>query len=460
MREWDPALLDASLSQIDPLVAAALKGEATRQRDAISLLAPSMLTPRAVRQALSSLFNDLDAEGYAGRWQDDVDLHELNQFCEVYARRGPRKYNPSGPFAEYVELLAAGRLAHLFSAGTALAPEELHVNVQPLSGSSANIAILRALLEPGDTLLSLSVASGGHLSHGARFHYSGSTYRVFHYEFSSRGVLDMEEFETRIREVKPKIVVVGGSSYPRALDWCGIRGLFDSIANPPLLFADVAHFAGLIATGYYPNPVPFADVVSMVGYKTLGGPRIGVIITRQLEIARRIDRALFPGLQSAPVMGSIAALAVAARFAETDAFRSLIKSALQNAKVLGESLRRCDLELEFGGTDTHMLLLRLRSPTQPIVSLFESAGILTNSNMLPGDTKPSAALGIRMGTIGATQRGLSKQAANELGQLIADLIHGASDATGKAVNDYWREPVQRFARQHLRSPEIFLHGYC
>lgn len=459
MREFDPALIDASLAQIDPLVAAALEGEAARQRDAISLLAPSMLTPRAVRQALSSLFNDLDAEGYAGRWQDEVDLHELNQFCEVYARRGPRKYNPSGPFAEYVELLAACRLAHLFSAGTTLAPEELHVNVQPLSGSSANIAILRALLEPGDTLLSLSVASGGHLSHGARFHYSGSTYRVFHYEFSSSGVLDMEQFEARIREVKPKVVVVGGSSYPRALDWSDIRRLFDSIPNPPLLFADVAHFAGLIVAGCYPNPVPFADVVSMVGYKTLGGPRIGVIITRQLEIARRIDRALFPGLQSAPVMGSIAALAVAARFAETDNFRLLIKSALQNAKVLAESLRQRDLELEFGGTDTHMLLLRLRTPTQPIVSLFESAGILTNSNMLPGDTKPSEALGIRMGTIGATQRGLSVRAADELGQLIAELIHAASDATSKAVNDYWRGRVQHFAKHYLRSPEIFLHGY-
>src|ERR1041384_4911791 len=273
MSLWNPALLDASLADIDPLIASVLREEATRQRNAFSLLAPSMLTPLSVRQALSSLFNDLDAEGYAGRWQDEA-LDEVNQFCEAYKQRGPRKYNPSGPFAEYVELLAAARLAHLFARGTALTPEQLYVNVQSISGSSANIAILRALLEPGDALLSLSVASGGHLSHGARFHYSGSTYRASHYEFSTCGTLDMKMLEARIRELQPKVVILGGSSYPRALDWRAVRELLDSFDNPPLFFADVAHFAGLIATGCYPNPVPFADVVSMVGYKTLGGPRI------------------------------------------------------------------------------------------------------------------------------------------------------------------------------------------
>ncbi len=459
MSVWNPKLLDASLAEIDPLMAGVLSEEATRQRDAISLLAPSMLTPLSVRQALSSLFNDLDAEGYAGRWQDE-DLHELNQFREVYAQRGPRKYNPSGPFAEYVELLAARRLAHLFSSGTSLTPEDLYVNVQPVSGSSANIAILRALLEPGDALLSLSVASGGHLSHGARFHYSGSTYSVSHYEFSTGGTLDLEVLETRIRELQPKVVIVGGSSYPRALDWRSVRELLDSFDNPPLLFADVAHFAGLIATGCYPNPVPFADVVSMVGYKTLGGPRIGVIITRDEVIARRVDRALFPGIQSAPIMGAIAALAVAAQLAGTDAFRSLIESSLRNARVLGESLKQRDFELEFGGTDTHMLLLRLRTPTLPIVSFLESAGILTNSNMLPGDAKPSEAHGIRIGTIGVTQRHLTEQAANELGSLIADVIARASNGHTTLDLDYCRRQVQCFSKQQLYSPEIFLPGYC
>src|SRR5262245_27218030 len=164
-----------------------------RQRHAISLLAPSMFAPRAVRQALSSLFSDLDAEGYVGKWQDIEDVGDMTGFCEAYTRRGTRKYNPSGPFAEYVELLAAWCLARLFSSGTPLLREELHVNVQPLSGSAANIAILRALLAPGDSLLSLNVASGGHLSHGARSHYSGATYRVSHYEFSGSGVLDLEQ---------------------------------------------------------------------------------------------------------------------------------------------------------------------------------------------------------------------------------------------------------------------------
>jgi glycine hydroxymethyltransferase len=459
MNEWNPGLLDAPLAEIDPLMANVLREEAARQRDAISLLAPSMLTPLSVRQALSSLFNDLDAEGYAGRWQAEA-LGELDRFRDVYAQRGPRKYNPSGPFAEYVELLAAARLAHLFSSDTSLTPEELYVNVQPISGSSANIAILRALLEPGDALLSLSVSSGGHLSHGARFHYSGSTYRVSHYEFSSCGTLDMDVLKDRIRECQPKVVIVGGSSYPRALDWRSVRELLDSFANPPLLFADVAHFAGLIATSCYPNPVPFADVVSMVGYKTLGGPRIGVIITRDERIARRVDRALFPGVQSAPVMGAIAALAVAARFARTDAFRSLIANSLRNARVLAHSLKQRDLELEFGGTDTHMLLLRLHTPTPPIVSFLESTGILANSNMLPGDVKPSEARGIRMGTIGLTQRGLNALAAQELASLIVEVVNTASNGHTTEDLEHCRRRVQCFAAQQLYSPAIFEPGYC
>lgn len=459
MDEWDPALLDASLEQVDPLVADALDGEAARQRDAVSLLAPSMFTPRAVRQALSSLFSDLDAEGYVGKWQDEADMGDMKGFCDAYKQRGPRKYNPSGAYAEYVELVAACRVARLFSFGTTLSPEELRVNVQPLSGSAANIAILRALLEPGDPLLSLNVASGGHLSHGARFHYSGATYRAAHYEFSSSGALDMEHFEARIRETQPKLVIVGGSSYPRSLDWQRIRESLDSFDRPPLLVADVAHFAGLIAAGCYPNPVPFADVVSMVGYKTFGGPRCGVIITRHPELARRLDRAVFPGLQSAPVMGAITALAVAAGIAATGAFRSLIERALRNAKALGASLSRRGLELEFGGTDTHMLLLRLASPTPPLVSLLEHAGVLTNSNMLPGDTKPSEARGIRMGTVGVTQRGLTEQAADELGELIADLIGAAGDATGGTDSDVWRERVRAFAGARLGSPQIFSRGY-
>jgi glycine hydroxymethyltransferase len=457
--EWDAVFLDSSLEQIDPVLAEAIAKEAARQREAVNLLAPSMLAPTAVRQALSSVFNDLDAEGYAGDWQDNECPEDLAQFGETYYRRGPRKYNPCGPFAEFVELTAARRIAHLFSSNTGLDPTELYVNVQPLSGAAANIAILRALLEPGDPLLSLDMAAGGHLSHGANFHYSGATYRAFHYGLSSDGRIDLDQLEDRIREAAPKVVIVGGSSYPRSIEWRQIRDVLNRAARPPLLIADVAHFAGLIAAGYYNNPLPFADVVSMVGYKTLGGPRIGVIVARNVEIARRINRAVFPGIQSAPIMGAIAGLAVAARIAGTIQFQSLIKQSLRNAQLICNALRECEFNLEFGGTDTHMLLVRLSRPTLPLVSALERLGILTNSNMLPGDIGAGEARGIRIGTVGVTERGLSEKAAVELGRLLSEAIRSVSKNTNIDSGDHLRERVVSFAIENLRAPGIFQRGY-
>jgi glycine hydroxymethyltransferase len=452
------AIIDSPLEQLDPLIAKAIGGEAERQRQAINLLAPSMFLPRAARQALSSVLNDLDAEGYAGDWQDSSNRVDLDDFCKSYDQRGPRKYNPSGPFAEYVELTAARRIARLFSSGTGLKPEQLHVNVQPLSGSAANIAILRALLEPGDSLLSLELASGGHLSHGAGFHYSGATYKVSHYGIPSGGRLDLDQFQARVRESQPEAVIVGGSSYPRAIDWKAIREAINQVSRPPILIADVAHFAGLIAAGCYPNPLPFADVVSMVGYKTFAGPRIGTIITHDPDLARKINRAVFPGTQSAPVMGAIAALAVAARIAQTDDFRLLMRQAIINAQALSEALLNERLQIEFGGTDTHMLLVRLARPTSQVVSSLERVGILTNSNMLPGDAGPMEAHGIRMGTVGITQLGLSESSATELGRLLAGMICSTGDVQGD-VADRLREEVRAFVRENLQTPDIFARGY-
>ena len=457
--EWDPAFLDSSLEEIDDVLAEAVASEAARQRQAVNLLAPSMVLPTAVRQVLSSVFNDLDAEGYPGSWQDNEYAEDIARFSEAYRRRGPRKYNPCGPFAEFVELTAARRIAHLFAANTGLDPDALFVNVQPLSGAAANIAILRALLEPGDPILSLDMASGGHLSHGASFHFSGATYRAFHYGISGEGQIDFVQLEDRLCEARPKVVLAGGSSYPRAIDWSRIREILDRSPSPPLLIADVAHFAGLIAAGCYNNPLPFADVVSMVGYKTLGGPRIGVIISRNPEIAHRINRAVFPGIQSAPIMGAIAALAVAARIAGTVEFKSLIRRSIANARLVCKALREGDLDIEFGGTDTHMLLTRMSTPSMPIVSALERLGILTNSNLLPGDREPGKARGIRMGLVGITQRGLSENSAEDLGRLLCEAINAVKSDLSFGSNEGLRKRVVSFVADNLRSPQIFQRGY-
>jgi glycine hydroxymethyltransferase len=420
---WNPGYLTLPLHELDPEISGLLNREVSRQHRAVHLLAPSMLISRSVRECLASVLGNLDGEGYVGR---SPGLGDFKDFAAEYRRRGPLKYNPSGPAAEYIEHLAMHRVATMLAHGTSVDAGDIWVNLQPASGSIANVAILRGLAAPGSTILALDTASGGHISHGAPFHYTGQMYRTAWVAMGVQSTaLDLDELRRAVAMVRPQVVMLGASSFPRRIDWAGVRGVLDEVAAGarPILVADIAHFAGLVAAGCYPNPLPWADVVSFVGYKTLGGPKSAVIVTRDPATARKIDRALFPGLQGAPRVAEIAAMAVAAGFAATPQFRTLIERSLEVAQVFARVLRgECGQRLAFGGSDTHMLMIDHSKPVNRLVQLLEQVGILVNANLLPGDAAPAASRGIRMGTVAVVQRGLSPATAKDLARLVGAVI--------------------------------------
>lgn len=431
------------LSIVDPHVDRLLGIERQRQRAGLHLLAPSMLVSPAIRECLASDLGSLDGEGYASRSFADFD-----DFLVAYGEAGASKFNPSGPAAEYLENLAQERLAEVFSRGTGLSPRSLSVNVHPASGSIANLAILYGLLEPGATVLSLSTAAGGHISHGAAFHRSGKDFNFVHVGLArDDNSLDYARLEEAFRANKPAAVLVGASSFPRQIEWNLLRGMIDAdSASDCFLIADIAHFAGLVTAGAYTNPLPAADVVSLVGYKTFGGPKSAVIICRDPEPAKRISRSLFPGIQGAPRMTEIAAMAVAACTSGTPMFQLTIERAVRLATQCGESLRELGVPLAFKGTDTHMLLVDLGPDANRVVMDLESVGIFANANLLPGDSGPSRSTGLRIGTVGAAQRGLGPEHASELASLLYGVIgHIRRDGGRESA----RELVSDFVGTHL-----------
>lgn len=440
-------LLDRGIAEIDPLVARVLASEERRQRQALHLLAPSMIVTRAIRDCLGSVMGNLDGEGYPAPGLDPS--AGFPAFEKEYWLRGGAKYNPSGPAGEYLELLARARIADLLCAGTGLPPEELRVNVQPVSGSVANLAIFRAVLRPGDRVVALDTASGGHLSHGAPFHMTGLDYDVRRLELD----VNAEEVEASavraaVELYRPRMVIIGASSFPRAIDWRALAEALSETRPRPVLVADIAHFAGLVSVGRYPNPVPWVDVVSFVGYKTFGGPKSAVIATRSEKYARLIDRALFPGLQGAPRLAEICALATAARVAGTPAFHALIEESVRTAAALASELAGTGKpRLAFGGTDSHMVLLQDCPRSPELARYLEAVGVLSNANMLPGDSRPSAATGLRLGMVGACQRGLRASDAPALCQLLSTAF--ADHYSGGRRQPTVREAVRRFVRERL-----------
>ncbi|KOG88174.1 hypothetical protein ADK38_21260 [Streptomyces varsoviensis] len=409
-----------------------------------------MLTTRAIRECLASDLLNLDGEGYLRDNLPDTD--DYADFERRYRDDGGSKYNPSGPVAEYIEFLAARRLARLLCAGTGLEAGKLHVNVQPVSGSFANLAVLRGALSPGETVLSLGLSSGGHLSHGAPFHQSGQDYNVVSID---HGVddqsLDLESLYKTAAAHKPRVVIIGASSFPRKISWEQVAEAVGGLSPRPVVVADIAHFAGLVATGAYDNPLPWTDVVTMVGYKTLGGPKSAAIAVRDPALARRIDRALFPGLQGAPRMAEICALATAAHVAQGDEFRQLIHRSVANAVLLRTALGEYGVHCAFGGTDTHMLVLKDQPRSVRLAQYLERIGVFTNSNLLPGDRGPTAATGIRLGTVGATQRGLESAGIPDLAALLADAFGDFRNSGAKSGT--LAERCRRFARTRLADIE-------
>jgi len=397
-------LLDSDLRDFDPDVASAVADELRRQQSTLEMIASENFAPTAVLQAQGSVLTNKYAEGYPGR-----------------------RYYGGCEHVDVIEQLAIDRVTALFGAEAA--------NVQPHSGAQANAAAMFALLEPGDTILGLDLAHGGHLTHGMRLNFSGRLYNVVAYRVrESDFLIDMDEVERLAREHRPKLIVAGWSAYPRHLDFAAFRRIADSVGA--LLMVDMAHFAGLVAAGLHPSPIPYADVVTTTTHKTLGGPRGGVILCRA-ELAKKINSAVFPGQQGGPLEHVIAAKAVGFKMAASEEFRDRQRRTLEGAQILARRLTAADVvaggvSVLTGGTDVHLVLVDLReSPLdgQQAEDRLHSIGITVNRNAVPFDPRPPmVSSGLRIGTPALATRGLDETAFEEVADIIAVALRGSLDA--------------------------------
>ncbi|MGQ9500636.1 MAG: serine hydroxymethyltransferase, partial [Anaerolineae bacterium] len=421
--------LNAELANIDAEVARLIALETERQARQIILIPSESIAPPAVLQALGSVFNNIYAEGYPPTWMVQAPpdlLLEFDHQLAYYRRYGDRRFYKGATYVHFIETLAQRRCAELFATPEVPA-EHIYVNVQPLSGAAANLAVYDAFLQPGDTLMGMNLFQGGHLSHGSPFHISGRRYRVVSYGVDPANErLDYDAIMTSALEHRPRMIVAGFTSYPWAPDWKRFREIADACGA--LLMADIAHPAGLASAGVYPNPVGLADVIVFTTHKTLCGPRGAVIMTTDPEKARRVDAAIFPGAQGGPHPNKFAAMAVAFKIAATPEFKAMMRQIVVNAQALGRALQQRGLQLAYGGTDTHMLLVDLRPIKSTegypllgeiVVRIMELCGLVANKNTLPGDTVTAQARGVRLGTPWITQRGMGTA---EM-ELIADCIH-------------------------------------
>jgi glycine hydroxymethyltransferase len=392
---------DRPLEEVDPEVAAALRGELRRQQDTLEMIASENFVPRAVLECQGSVLTNKYAEGYPGR-----------------------RYYGGCEWVDVSEQLAIDRARSLFGAE--------HANVQPHSGAQANAAVYHALLAPGETIMGLSLAHGGHLTHGMRINVSGRLYDIAAYEVDRESsLIDMDEVARIARERRPKLLLAGWSAYPRQLDFARFREIADEVGA--LLMVDMAHFAGLVAAGLHPNPIEHgADVVTTTTHKTLGGPRAGIILCKS-ELAKKIDSAVFPGQQGGPLEHVIAGKAVALRIASTELFAERQRRTLAGAKALAEQLLRAGhgVNVLTGGTDVHLVLVDLRD-TEPALSgrdgedRLHEIGITVNRNAVPFDPRPPMeASGLRIGTPALATRGVQLEEFAEIGQIIAQALLAA-----------------------------------
>ena len=406
----------SSLARHDPEIAQVLLDELDRQRGGLQLIASENLASPAVLAALGSTLTNKYAEGYPGR--------RYHAGCEV---------------ADRAERIAIDRAKRLFGAE--------HANVQPHAGAQANNAVYLALCEPGDTILGLALDHGGHLTHGMKLNVSGRLYNPVPYHVRREDYrVDMEEVERLAHEHRPKVIVAGWSAYPRQLDFAAFREIADAVGAK--LFVDMAHFAGLVAAGEHPNPVPYADVVTTTIHKTLAGPRSGMILCKE-EYAKDIDRAVFPGSQGGPLMHVIAAKAVALRIAQSEQFRERQRQTLRNAKALAEGLIERGVEVLTGGTDVHLLLVDL-NPTgldgKEGERRLEEVGITVNRNSIPFDERPPMnPSGLRIGTPALTTRGMKEEQMMEIGDLIHEVL---GNIDNEAVINSVRERVHALTAQY------------
>jgi glycine hydroxymethyltransferase len=417
------SLFSASLADADPEIAEVIGKELGRQRDEIELIASENIVSRAVLEAQGSVLTNKYAEGLPGR-----------------------RYYGGCHYVDIAETLAIERVKKLFGASFA--------NVQPHSGASANVAAFFALMQPGDTFLGLNLAAGGHLSHGSPVNVSGKWFKAVPYGVGRDDHrIDMEEVRKLAEQHKPKVIVAGGSAYPRTIDFRAFREIADSVGAK--LMVDMAHFAGLVAGGAHPSPFPHAHIVTSTTHKTLRGPRGGFILTNDEELGKKTNSAVFPGIQGGPLMHVIAAKAVAFGEALRPSFKRYAKDVIESARALAETLKSKGLDIVSGGTDTHLMLVDLRPKrlTGKVAEIALGRAYITcNKNGIPFDPeKPAVTSGVRLGTPAGTSRGFGIAEFRQVGDLIAEVLDGLSQkgveqdaALEAAVRDKVKRLISRF----------------
>ena len=400
------AFFETPLAEVDPEIFGAIRNELGRQRHEIELIASENIVSRAVLEAQGSIMTNKYAEGYPGK-----------------------RYYGGCQYVDVAEELAIERAKKLFDCKFA--------NVQPNSGSQMNQAVFLALLQPGDTFMGLDLNSGGHLTHGSPVNMSGKWFKVVSYGVRKDDhLLDMDEIERQAQEHKPKLILAGGTAYSRVWDWKRFREIADSIGA--YLMVDMAHIAGLVAGGVHPSPLPHAHVVTTTTHKSLRGPRGGMVLTNDEDIAKKINSAVFPGLQGGPLMHVIAAKAVALGEALKPEFRIYAQNVAANAKALAESLKETGLDIVSGGTDNHLMLVDLRPKNatgKRAEQALGRANITCNKNGIPFDPeKPFVTSGVRLGSPAGTTRGFGEAEFREIGKLIAEVLDGLKAANSDEGN--------------------------
>ncbi len=420
-------LTNAPLTEVDPEVAAAIAGELNRQQTTLEMIASENFAPLGVLEAQGSVMTNKYAEGYPGR-----------------------RYYGGCEFVDVTEKLAIERALALFAPDS----PEIRANVQPHSGAQANIAVYFALLQPGDTILGLDLANGGHLTHGMKINYSGKMFNVAAYHVGEDGLVDMDEVSRLAHEHRPKMIVAGWSAYPRHLDFAAFRRVADETGA--LLMVDMAHFAGLVASGLHPSPVPYADIVTTTTHKTLCGPRGGLILCRE-EYAKKINSAVFPGTQGGPLEHVIAAKAVALKIAASDEFAERQRRTVEGARILAERLLREDsakagVKVLTGGTDVHLVLVDLVDSEltgQNAEDRLHEIGITVNRNAVPNDPRPPMVTsGLRIGTPALATRGFQADDFAEVADIIALALQPSYDAAALSVR------VRELADRHPLYPSL------
>jgi glycine hydroxymethyltransferase len=382
-----------TLAHVDHEIFVAIENEDRRQHENLELIASENYASAAVREAMASVLTNKYAEGYPGR-----------------------RYYGGCEFVDVAESLAIARAKKLFGAD--------HANVQTHAGAQANMAVFMAVLQPGDTVLGMSLAHGGHLTHGTKVSFSGKLYHAVAYGVHrDTELIDYDEVRALAREHKPKLIVAGASAYPRTMDYAPFREIADEVGA--VLMVDMAHIAGLVAVGLHPSPVPLAEFVTSTTHKTLRGPRGGLILCREAHAAA-IDKSVFPGIQGGPMMHTIAAKAVAFQEALQPSFRAYQQQVLINAEAMGEELQRAGVRLVAGGTDTHLLLVDLSPKNltgKAVEAYLDEIHVTVNKNAIPFDTqKPMVTSGIRVGSPAITSRGFGEEHAREVGRIIGSAL--------------------------------------